>query len=147
MIGNELKVICCAPQASADFQVVYAFCVDGGPDNKGMTRRIREVLKDNPHATIVVVWCMMHLLHLVVKSVLVIMDAWTWPSMKPPKKHFVGVSTFSSTWRQTGMPTRIVKAAVRVCGHAVAERFFTNMPSRCIRTRWGSVDAVETTIK
>eukprot|EP00959_Pyramimonas_sp_CCMP1952_P349801 7329361-Pyramimonas_sp.AAC.1 len=91
---------------------------------------------------------MLHQLSLISKSVLQTVDDWIWPlPPRPQKKHFNGVSMFSSTWRATGLPHRIAKAAVKEWGPMIAHMCFTKMPTRCIRTRWGSTDSVEAKFK
>ena len=110
-------------------------CLDAGPDNKGMLRRVKEATKKNLFVMVVVLWCLLHQLHLIVKAVLVVMDNWDWPvAVQPPKKHFAGVSLFSSLWRSTGTSTNIVKAATLEFGSSIAEQFFASCPSQCIRT-------------
>ena len=138
---RELKSVGCpswvqrCQENREDCRTVYAMCLDAGPDNKGMLRRVKEATKKNLFVMVVVLWCLLHQLHLIVKAVLVVMDNWDWPvAVQPPKKRFAGVSLFSSLWRSTGTSTTIVKAATLECGSSIAEQFFASCPSQCIRT-------------
>ena len=125
----------------------YVFGLDSGPDNRGAMRRLTSQVAGLPFVFVLVIWCFLHQMHLIVKSVLDILENWEWPS--PHTLHttfFSGVKVFANTWRSHGQPTRIYETACTCCGTAVAEQHFRKIPGAPMHARWGAVDSVEKVI-
>ena len=64
----------------------FLFGVDAGPDEKGMDKRVLKAAKDVPTVLVMISFCLFHRCHLVVKAVLSLMDAHTWPDCAEPYK-------------------------------------------------------------
>ena len=53
------------------------------------------------------------------------------------------IATSANVWRSTGHPKKIKTAATRLWNPTVVSDFFTKIPGRVLRGRWGSIDAIE----
>lgn len=65
---------------------------------------------------------------------------------KMPTTYVNGVSAISNAWRMTGNPRLVHAAASALHGPDVAEGYFARAPGRVLRTRWLSIESVETLI-
>ena len=86
------------------FFFAFALDNDNGPDNQGSTSRIKRAVQDHDRIMFVVTWCVFHQYHLIIKSLLAILDKFVWspPSSKFPTSYFSGVSAISNSWRAAG---------------------------------------------
>ena len=127
---------------------IFALALDNGPDNQGATSRIKYSLKDHIRVLLVLTWCIFHQYHLIIKSLLVILDRFVWspPSSPFPTTYFAGVSAISSSWRAAGVPRKIYFAGADAFGDVAAARCCKKIPGRVLKERWGSIDSVEALI-
>ena len=56
----------------------YAFGFDKGSDNQAFVKRIKQRLSGQPFFLFWVIWCMYHQYHLIVASVLGVIESWDW---------------------------------------------------------------------
>lgn len=121
---------------------VYNMGLDRGPDNKGNVRRILASLDTCPLVMVCAVWCFFHGANLIVTSMLVCLDEWTWDEVDMPCKYVGSLATISNLWRSPGVGVAFINKAVDIFGEVVGA-LFRRRPGRVIRTRWLSVGAIE----
>jgi hypothetical protein len=123
----------------------YIFNLDKGPDNVGFCRRLKEKLRTEQFTMFMVQFCFMHQYHLLVKSLLYVLDnhlPWSRVEYAFRVKYVSTVATIGNCWRGVGIGTKYKKVSVRLFGDSAAACFACT-PGRCLRNRWGSIDSVE----
>jgi hypothetical protein len=145
-VGVPDWVHACSPAYSMR-RTVYCMGLDGGPDNLGCLRRMKTQCKDSPNVFLVVVFCFMHILHLIVGDALSVLDKWSWQEGDPNMQYFKCVSSVAYTWRGPGCPRRICNAAESVWSYQIMKTFFKRIPGAPIRSRWGAISSVEKIIR
>lgn len=127
---------------------IFALALDNGPDNQGATSRLKNTLEGNNRVTFAVTWCVFHQYHLIIRSMLLILDKFVWPSPSAafPTTYFAGVSCISNSWRAAGVPRKIYFAGCEAFGDVAGARCFKKIPGKVLREGWGSIDSVESLI-
>ncbi|CAK0876362.1 unnamed protein product, partial [Prorocentrum cordatum] len=124
----------------------FIFGVDAGSENTHMLKAVKRDLATQPLIMVMGIFCYMHQVHIAVKGALELLDAWDWqaPHTLEGKSRYVGrVATISNVWRATGGMKKIMAAAESECDDGVARAYFSKMPGRVLKGRWGSIDSVE----
>ena len=107
----------------------YAFGLDAGPDNQGMTRRIMSRLKGIKLVMMWVIYCLLHQGHLIVKYILKTCEEFEWPTRFAMKKgYYSSLATLANTWRSTGGPRCVQNAASSLFSDEVMVRLFKKIP-------------------
>ena len=120
--------------------------LDKGPDHSGAVTDVHKGLATEPLVIVNAVWCMYHQSHLIDKAVLVVLETWTWCGGWPVN-YFTAVSNMSTTMRSPGMKRNAQRKVhalfFRKEGYESAKKAFSTSVGRCLRGRWGAIDAVE----
>eukprot|EP00927_Polykrikos_kofoidii_P002667 TRINITY_DN11067_c0_g1_i1.p1 TRINITY_DN11067_c0_g1~~TRINITY_DN11067_c0_g1_i1.p1 ORF type:complete len:1330 (-),score=171.22 TRINITY_DN11067_c0_g1_i1:47-4036(-) len=121
---------------------VWIFCLDNGPDNQLTTKNIRNDIEPTPRLVTLTVWCVMHQYHLIVRSVLDVMDDHPWCDGWGVR-YVNGMATLSNVWRSPGNLRKIRETAASLTLMGAHDCCRTT-PGRVIKGRWGSIDEFET---
>ena len=89
----------------------YIFGLDAGPDNVGFTKLVASTVRSCMYTMIWVVWCRFHQYHLIVRSMLVVLDSFTWSNQPYGASYFAGLCTICNTWREAGNPHGVAEKA------------------------------------
>ena len=57
----------------------FGFVLDGGSENKGGVRRVKQALRGSPSGSFVTCFCLVHICHNAIKEQIVVMDTFVWP--------------------------------------------------------------------
>lgn len=136
---------------------IYVMELDQGPDNKGATAKIKTDINPDAKKLLYVFWCLFHIFQLMVKSLLLTLDRWDWWSGWEDmddivlghrddwnNQVYVGLlATLVNTWKSPGVKKDIQAALAARFGELDA-KMLGKAPGNLVRTRWASVDEVET---
>ena len=97
-----------------------------------------------PFILLVTSWCLMHQLHLSCQSLLVLLDTFIFECDRGTIQlnFFTLVASISNVWRSPGIERKLRNLLESF--NLVPESFcLPNLPGRCLRGRWFSIDEVE----
>jgi hypothetical protein len=128
---------------------IFVFNFDSGGDNKAATRMMVDRAKNVSSIIILLLWCVLHQYHLIIKGLLVCIENFDWgPGDSPPGSpppYFTSLSGISNVWRSPGMAIVIQKKAMDLYqDESFVQEHFGKIPRKCIKSRWGSIEGVET---
>ena len=81
---------------------VFVCTLDKGPDNQGLCKLMTNSLTTCPNVMCWFIYCFLHQYHLIVKTVLQILDDFEWDEPDYQSKYFSGIATVANTWRSPG---------------------------------------------
>ena len=112
---------------------------DGGSDVAKFRRMLRVELRNSVSDLVIDCNCLMHADHLIVKSALVLVDAWCVRN-KTGWRWFSALAILTNTWRDCARVMFSTAAELKKpAGAEVALKHFKKMPPRCLAGRWHSV--------
>ena len=121
----------------------YIIGGDGGSENPGCFRRVAASVKATPNVSVTLMVCMFHSVHLIVAAMLKVFDTLE-GNLAHAKPYFSSLATIVNVMRSTGVPTKIRQVVADLFPTCAG---FRQLPGRCLRGRWGSVDSAETYIR
>ena len=74
----------------------YVFAFDNGPDNQGFVKKLKQRLVNQSSFLFWLIWCKLHQYHLIVASILAVIDSWDWSAaqwlMNADDPHFAAIA-------------------------------------------------------
>ena len=110
----------------------FIFGTDQGPDQVSAYSSIEAECKDDLLLIICNTWCIRHVLHLIFKRHIALLERY---------KYVSKLAMIVNTWRSLGIAAKIYAEWEELYGDAAS--FLRKLIPRCLRGRWGSVTKVQ----
>ena len=129
--------------APSEWVNIYSFVWDQGSENQACSKKIASYVASYLHVWCVFVFCFFHQWQLIIGPYIKLLESWEWttPDMSVP--YYSALATICNTWRSVGNPNRIYLSVCGQFGDAAGLLYAKKLPGRAVRSRWGSIDAVE----
>jgi hypothetical protein len=119
---------------------LWLLTTDGGPDQVKCRRIIKHETMMSPTDVVFDLNCLLHNVHLIMRSGLAIADAFA-ANARAPFKYYSALAKLMHLWREKARA--VFLAWQRLHGGSAAVKHARRVPPKCLSGRWGSVAVVE----